>query len=135
MARISFSNDLPYRFSFMYSFILLVVAFKPYQILRISELRKSVLFHLHGLHLLQFLRKMKTTKMSDFTIYATIAFIIVWTAILFIIKSKKLNRFVIGTLIIAATFCEVIIADTNAFNFNQELSNYNRKLQHLCKCC
>ncbi|MDE6111226.1 MAG: YfhO family protein, partial [Eubacterium sp.] len=70
-------------------------------------------------------QEMKTNKMSDFTIYVTIAFILVWTAIFFALKGKKLNRVVISTLIIAATFCEVIIADTNAFNFNQELSNYN----------
>ncbi len=120
-----FPNDLPYRFSFMYSFILLVIAFKALSNLKDIGIKEIGFVSFAWIAFIAISQEMKTTKMSDFTIYATIAFIIVWTAILFIIKSKKLNRFVIGTLIIAATFCEVIIADTNAFNFNQELSNYN----------
>lgn len=120
-----FPNDLPYRFSFMYSFILLIVAFKALSYLKEIGIKEIGFVSFFWIAFIAVSQEMKTNKMSDFTIYATIAFIIVWTAILFILKSKKLNRVVISTLIIAATFCEVIIADTNAFNFNQELSNYN----------
>lgn len=120
-----FPNDLPYRFSFMYSFILLVVALKALSHLKDMGIKEIGFVSFAWIAFIAISQELKTNKMSDFTIYATIAFIIVWTAILFIIKSRKLNRFVISTLIIAASFCEVIIADTNAFGFNQKLSNYN----------
>ncbi len=120
-----FPNDLPYRFSFMYSFILLVVAFKALSNLKAIGIREIGFVSFAWIAFIAVSQEMGTNKMSDFTIYATIAFVIVWTAVLFIIKSKKLNRVVISALVIAAVFCEVIIADTNAFNFNQELSNYN----------
>ena len=109
----------------MYSFVLLVVAFKSLSNLDEMKMKDIGFVSFAWIAFIAISQEMKTNKMSDFTIYATIAFIIVWTALLFIIKSRKLTRVIISTLIIAVTFCEVIITDTNAFNFNQELSNYN----------
>ncbi|MDE6412511.1 MAG: YfhO family protein, partial [Eubacterium sp.] len=121
-----FPNDLPYRFSFMYSFVLLVVAYKALSNLKAIGIKEIGFVSFAWIAFIAISQEMKTNKMTDFTIYATIGFIIVWTAILFLIKSKKLSRFVLSILIVASAFCEVIISDTNAFNFNQELSNYNQ---------
>ena len=109
----------------MYSFILLVVAYKALTNLREIEIRDIGFVSFAWIAFIAISQEMKTNKMSDFTIYATIAFIIVWAAILFMIKSKKLSKIVLSTLVVAASFCEVIISDTNALGFNQELSNYN----------
>lgn len=120
-----FPNDLPYRFSFMYSFILLVVSFKALINIRAIGIKEIGFTALGWIAFIAISQELDTNKISEFSIYATIAFIIVWAAVLFIIKNRSLNKFIAGVLIIAVTFCEVIICDTNAFNFNQKLSNYN----------
>ncbi|MDE6659159.1 MAG: YfhO family protein, partial [Eubacterium sp.] len=121
-----FPNDLPYRFSFMYSFILLVVAFKALSNLKEIGIKEIGFVAFAWIAFIAISQEMKTNKMTDFTIYATVGFIIVWAAILFLIKSKKISKFIVGVLIVSTAFCEVIISDTNAFSFNQELSNYNQ---------
>ncbi len=120
-----FPNDLPYRFSFIYSFILLVVSFKSLMHIKGIGIKEIGFTAMAWLAFLAISQETGTNKMTDFTIYATIAFIIVWTVVLFMIKQKKLGKFVMGVLVIAVTFCEIIISDINAFNFNQSLSNYN----------
>lgn len=120
-----FPNDLPYRFSFMYSFILLAVSFKSLMYIRHIGIKEIGFVSMAWIAFIAVSQEIDTNKITDFTIYATLAFVIVWTAVLFIIKKKRLGKFVIGILIFAVTFCEIIITDTNAFNFNQSLSNYN----------
>ncbi|MCH5316404.1 MAG: YfhO family protein [Eubacterium sp.] len=120
-----FPNDLPYRFSFMYSFILLVVAFKALTWLKsisIKEIGIIAMLWIVGVALSQ---ELPTNKITDFSIYATIAFIMIWTAFLFFAKNKNSGKLIIGVLVVAITFCEVIICDTHAFNFNQKLTYYN----------
>ncbi|MCC8015872.1 MAG: YfhO family protein, partial [Clostridiales bacterium] len=58
------------------------------------------------------------------SIYTTLAFIIIWTGVLYLLKKENFAKTVASVLIIAVTFCEVIIADPAAFNFNQKQSSY-----------
>ncbi len=120
-----FPNDLPYRFSFMYSFVLLVVAFKAIMHLRavgIKEIGFTAMFWIAAAAVSQ---ELSTNKITDTTIYLTITFLILWTAFLFLARKGTGGKLIIGTLVLSITFCEVIVSDTNAFNFNQGLSNYN----------
>lgn len=120
-----FPNDLPYRFSFVYSFILLVISFKSLAHLKYLGIKEIGLTAFLWIGFLAISQEMPTNKISDFTIYATIAFVIVWTAFLFLAKKGRAGRLVLGTLILAISFCEIIICDTNSFGFNQSLSDYN----------
>ena len=129
-----FPNDLPYRFSFIYSFLLLVISFKALSKLNSISVKEIGIVAMLWIAAAAISQELPTNKITDFTIYVTIAFIMIWSAFLFIAKSKKATKLLIGTLIISITFCEVIIADTNAFNFNQKLTNYNENYENYTEC-
>ena len=129
-----FPNDLPYRFSFIYSFLLLVISFKALSKLNSISIKEIVMVAILWIAAAAISQELPTNKITDFTVYVTIAFVMIWAAFLFIAKSKKANSLLIGTLILSITFCEVIIADTNAFNFNQKLTNYNENYENYTEC-
>lgn len=120
-----FPNDLPYRFSFMYSFILLIVSFKTITNIKGIGIKEIGFVSMFWIAFLAISQEMTTNKITNYAIYTTMAFVIIWCAVLFIIKKNKLNQTVLGVLIVAVTFCEAIISDTGAFNLNQKLTDYN----------
>ncbi len=119
-----FPNDLPYRFSYMYSFILLIIAFKALIHIRSLGIKEIGFVGMFWIALICVAQELPTNKISESSIYITIAFVIIWTAILFLIKKENISKIIIGVLLISVTFCEVIISDTGAFNLAQRQTEY-----------
>lgn len=119
-----FPNDLPFRYSYMYCFILLVVAFKALE--KINELRVQdiVLCGLFWVGIVAVASELPTEKLSETSIYVTAAFLVIYTGVLVVIKKNAISKFVAGVLVAAMAFCEVVIADPAAFGFNQKQSGY-----------
>lgn len=120
-----FPNDLPYRFSYMYSFILLVIAFRGLMRIRSISVKEIAFVGILWIGIIAVADELPTQKMDSSTIYITLAFVLIYTAILFLLKKRNFSKFIASALILAVAFCEVVIADPNALNFNQSLSNYN----------
>lgn len=110
-----FPNDLPYRFSFMYSFILLVMAYKTF--LRLNEI-SSRQIGLVGALLVLFVavvEKVKSKNVGAGAVYITLIFIVLYVLLLTVLKDK---RFYVGSLAVLLCICvcsEVIICDTGSF--------------------
>ena len=119
-----FPNDLPFRFSYMYSFILLVVAFKAVQKFKSLEYRDIILSGMLWVGALVLFEKFPTEKFNESTVYITLAFVIIWTGTLLLIKNNKLSKVLVGITIISIAFSEVIIADTSSYVFTQKQSDY-----------
>lgn len=119
-----FPNDLPYRFSYMYSFIILIISFKAFKHIKAIGIKEIGIIAMIWGAVIAIAQEMLTEKMSESTIYITIAFLIIWTAVLFLVKKETIGKAVIYTLILAVTFCEVIVSDTKAFNLSQKQSDY-----------
>ncbi len=119
-----FPNDLPYRFSFMYSFILLVMAYKTF--LRLKEI-SSRQIGLVGALLVLFVaivEKVKSKNVGTGTVYITLIFIVFYVLMLTVLKDK---RFFTGSLAVLMCICvcsEVIICDTSAFPNSITRSSY-----------
>lgn len=119
-----FPNDLPYRFSFMYSFILLVMAYKTF--LRLKEI-SSRQIGLVGALLVLFVaivEKVKSKNVGDGTVYLTLIFIVFYVLLLTVLKDK---RFFTGSLAVLLCICvcsEVIICDTSSFPNTITKSSY-----------
>jgi uncharacterized membrane protein YfhO len=62
--------------------------------------------------------------MSELAIYVSIAFVIIWTGILMLIRKGNMPRFIAGVAIVAIAFCEVIVADSNSYLFTQDAKDY-----------
>lgn len=119
-----FPNDLPYRFSYMYSFIVLIIAYKALS--KLSALRyQDIAFAgiMWSLIILIF-QKHATNKISDFTIYVSLICVIFWTGALLLIYRNKLQKTYIGIVILALVFCETILGDCHSYLFTQEQKNY-----------
>lgn len=119
-----FPNDLPYRFSYMYSFIMLVISFKSFKHLKAIGIKEIGYVSMAWIAMVIIADEMKTEKMENLTVYITAAFIIIWCAVLFMKKRNIGGKMIIGVLIIAVTFCEVIISDTKAFGLSQKQTDY-----------
>ncbi len=119
-----FPNDLPYRFSYIYSFILLVIAFRAIKKFKSLEYRDIVLSGILWVAALVLFEKFPTEKFTDSTVYITLAFVIIWTGALLLIKNNKLSKVLIGITVIAIAFSEVIIADTSSYVFTQKQDDY-----------
>ena len=120
-----FPNDLPYRFSYMYSFILLIIAFKGLRRIRSLRYQDIVVIGMMWVFILLLFQKEPTNKISEKSIYMTIIFAVIWTGILVIAQSKKLSNFVVGISIVALVFSEVIISDSFQIQGHVEHSTYN----------
>lgn len=120
-----FPNDLPYRFSYMYSFILLVIAFRGLMKIRSISVKEIGFVGILWIAVIAIADELPTQKMDSSTIYITLAFVLIYTAVLFLLKKRNFSKFIASALVLAVAFCEVVIADPNALNFNQSLSNYN----------
>lgn len=119
-----FPNDLPYRFSYMYSFILLVISYKALKNIKYLGIKEIGFTSMAWVAMAVIAEEMKTEKMKNLTPYMTIAFIIIWCAVLFLAKKKNFGKAVIGTMIISVAFCEIIVADTKAFSLAQKQTDY-----------
>lgn len=121
-----FPNDLPFRFSYMYSFIILVCGYKCITCLKSITIKDIGLVGMAWVFFIVIAQKMATTKMSETTIYISIGFIIVWTGFLYLLKQGKLDRFILASMAVVIMFSEVLIADTGSILITQSNSDYSK---------
>ena len=122
-------NDLPFRYSFLYIFILLVMSFRCLMNFKGIEYRDIMVTGIAFIFLVLYFQKNPTNKISGFTIYTSLIFIIVWTLVLLVIKKENFSKFVIGITIACMTFCEVIVGDSNSYLFTQDQTPYVDKME------
>ena len=119
-----FPNDLPYRFSFMYSFILLVLAYKAFRRLgeftgkEILGVGTAVLF---GIILIQ---KITSKNVSDNTIIISIIFVVLYTVIFYLFSTKKYQSSAMAVLMLCCICAEAISADTDNYSMDRTKTEY-----------
>lgn len=119
-----FPNDLPYRFSFMYSFVILVMAYKVFTNIR-DYSAKEILGSGIGVALFAVLaQKLGSKNLTDATVYVSIAFAVVYTVILACMRNEKCKKTVICAVLFSCVCAEVLIADTANFSMSQTKTNY-----------
>ncbi len=121
-----FPNDLPFRFSFMYSFLILVIAYKSLNKLDAVQIRDIGFVGMGWLAFIILAQKMPTTKMNETMIYLNIGFVIIWTAVLYMIRNKKIATNITSLVLICLLFAEVVVCDIDPLQFSQENSYYTK---------
>lgn len=119
-----FPNDLPYRFSYMYSFILLIVGYKAFIHLKDLTVRDIGFVGIGWVFLVSVAQKLGTTKMTERTVYMTIGFIILWTGFLMIVRKGVFKKVLVSAMAVVFVLCEVIITDTTSFVISQTNEDY-----------
>ena len=119
-----FPNDLPYRFSFVYSFLLLVIGFKVLRYIRDYSYKTLILTAGSLVLFCVLAQKFELRYADDFSIYISILFIIVYTIIICASISKKLSLLMTSLVVCCAVMCEVLICDVPKFAFGVSRSDY-----------
>ena len=110
-----FPNDLPYRFSFMYSFITLVVALKAFARIKQCSYRDIAFSGMIWVLVLIIIQKFPTEKMSEPSVYISLALIMVWTGLLLAINKGKLDKSTSNILICFLVLVELIVSTNLSF--------------------
>lgn len=119
-----FPNDLPYRYSYMYSFIIAVMGYKT--ILNFKGIKVKDIAYT-GLAIISFViicQKFLTNKMTNSTIYATIIFLTLWCGFLFLLKNKNAQKKTVSFVLVTFILCETIISSIVGLPLNQDNKNY-----------
>lgn len=119
-----FPNDLPYRYSYMYSFIIAVMGYKT--ILNFKGIKVKDIAYT-GLAIISFViicQKFLTNKMTNSTIYATIIFVALWCGFLFLLKNKNAQKKTVSFVLFTFILCETIISSIVGLPLNQDNKNY-----------
>ena len=119
-----FPNDLPYRFSFIYSFVLLVMAFKAFK--HITEFRgKEILGAgvaiLFGIIIIQ---KIGSKNVSETTIIISLIFVVLYTLIFYLFSTKKYQASAMAVLMLCCVCAESISANTDNYSMDRTKDEY-----------
>lgn len=124
-----FPNDLPYRFSFMYTFIILVVAFKT--LMRIREFKPKELLGIgFGIVIMIILvEEIGSKNVDDISVLISLAFAVIYSVGFYILSNQKYNRQVTALFLFCCFISEYAIANTDNYVMNQELKYYSSDYQ------
>ena len=119
-----FPNDLPYRFSYMYSFILLVLAFKA--ILNIKEYtnRQIIGTGVATIAFIIMVQEIGSKNFSETGVWICIAFIGIYCLALGILKNDKYPAIAAAALILCSSCAEYTVANTNNYSMDQAKVNF-----------
>ena len=123
-----FPNDLPYRFSFMYSFILLVMAYKAF--VRLKEFTgKEVLgTGIAVLFAVVLIQEIGSKNVSDLTVITSISFIVLYTLLFAMHSRDRFPAAAFALLILCSFTAEACIANTDRYSMNQRKVDYAQDL-------
>ena len=119
-----FPNDLPYRFSFAYSFFLLFIAYKVLvNIEKISS--RDILMSASGVALFcVFVEEIGSANVDQTVVWTSIIFAIVYAVVLAFIKNPKYAKVSVSVLLLTAVCAELLIADTPNYKVTQTKDSY-----------
>ncbi len=120
-----FPNDLPYRFSFMYTFVILVIAFKT--LMRIKEFKPKELLGV-GFAIVLFIMVVEKTGSKNVdtdSVLISLVFAIAYTIGFYLLTNKKYNRQATALFIFCCLVSEYAVANTDNYVMNQELKYYS----------
>lgn len=119
-----FPNDLPYRFSFMYSFVLLQMAYKAF--IHLKEFTgKQILTA--GISLVGFVvlaEEITSKNVDNVSLLISLAFAVGYTVILHLFQDKRFSASVVSVLLLCAVVSEIALGNTNKYSMNQSKTNY-----------
>ncbi len=119
-----YPNDLPYRFSFMYSFILLIMAYKAFT--RLNEFTgKEILgagVALTGVIIL--IQELGSKNVEEVSVLISIIFTVTYCLVFSLMKNKKYQKSAVAVLLLCCVIGELACANTDRYSMDQPKSNF-----------
>ena len=117
-------NDLPFRYSFAYSFFLLLLAYRVF--LNIGEFSNKAYVGV-GVGAIAFVilvSKLGSQNVGTKTVNIVLIFAVVYAVLLGLLRSKKFERGAVVSLLIIAIISEICVSDVSNFVMEQPKANY-----------
>lgn len=119
-----FPNDLPYRFSFMYSFILLVIAFKAITLIKEYTNRQIIGVGVATLAFVILVQEIGSKNFTETGVWICLAFIFIYCLTLAILKNDKYPYIAAAALVLCSCCAEYTVSNTNNYSMNQAKINF-----------
>lgn len=119
-----FPNDLPYRFSFMYCFLLLVMAFKAYKNLNEYTGKQLIGVGTAIIFAVVLIQKIGSKNVEDITVLLSVVFVVTYCLIFYLLKDEKKQRAAISVILLCCVIAEYACANTDRYSMNQIKSTY-----------
>ena len=119
-----FPNDLPYRFSYMYSFILLVLAFKALLNIREYTNRQIIGTGVATIAFIIMVQEIGSKNFSETGVWICIAFIGIYCLALGILKNDRYPAIAAAALVLCSSCAEYTVANTNNYSMDQAKVNF-----------
>ena len=119
-----FPNDLPYRLSYIYSFILLVMAFKA--LVHIKDYTPKMLLTV-GVSALSFIiitQKIGSKNVTEETVIISVIFVVFYTLVMIMMNSGKYQSSAIALLLFCCVLSEAAIGNTSHYVMQQQKKYY-----------
>lgn len=119
-----FPNDLPYRFSFMYCFILLKIAYKAFLNLKECSSKEILSVGIGLVFFIVFVEKLSSKNIDDKALIISLVFAVGYVLVLKLFKNIKFQSFAVSVLLVCMICSEIALADTSNYSMNQSKTNY-----------
>lgn len=119
-----FPNDLPYRFSFMYSFVLLIIAYKAFTRLREFKAKEVLGAGIAVIFAIVIIQKIGSKNVDDITIITSICFAVLYTLLFAMRSNDRFPSAAFALLMLCSFTAEACIANTDNYQMNQLKSDY-----------
>lgn len=119
-----FPNDLPYRFSYMYSFVLLMLAFKTIKNIKEYTNRQIIGVGVATVAFVILVQEIGSKNFSETGVWICIAFIGIYCLALGILKNDKYPVIAAAALILCSSCAEYTVANTNNYSMDQTKTNF-----------
>ncbi len=119
-----YPNDLPYRWSFMYSFILLMLAYKAFT--RLHEFSGRAILGA-GISVLGFIilvQELGSKNVEEITVLISIIFVVTYCLVFALMKDPKYQQSAVAVLLLCCVIGEVACANTDRYSMDQLKSNF-----------
>lgn len=122
-------NDLPYRYSFAYSFLLLAIGYEVFRHLEEFSNRAYVGVGVGVIAFTILLDEITSPNVQRKTIMMTLIFAVVYAVFFGLLKSKRFERNAVLSLLVIAIITEICVGDVSNFVMQQPkkyyVSDYN----------
>lgn len=119
-----FPNDLPFRFSFIYSFFIVITAYKVLMNIKSFSGRELLA---GGVALTAFIILIEAwgqDNVDENTVIISVIFTVIYTFVLWLYRNPEYHQPTVALLLMCCVFAEIAVGETDRFEITQEKPNF-----------
>lgn len=119
-----YPNDLPYRFSFMYSFILLMMAYKTFTRLHEFSGREILGAGFAVVGSIILIQEIGSKNVEEISVLISLVFVVTYCLVFALMRDKKYQQSAVAVLLLCCVIGEIACANTDRYSMDQPKQNF-----------